>query len=660
MERLVMETLNLVTPGRQHEYVIGIDFGHGETSAAYCTLDWDRNDAQSFSWVDLDLGSNSKVIVSAICQTSDGRHFIGEKALSSTVVQNQSALRVCFKAAPQDINGEAEQLMIAYMRDVYQTICENKADLLHEGNHIVYIARPSGWHDEQTKRLYEQMALQAGIPLAGLTSESRAAFFYAKNNPNIGFQKIVDQGAVVLDLGSSTLDFTYLSEGESAIDHGYPDGASIIDRVVYDQQIVAVDEVRRFTEKYPKLKDALLYEARKIKEKAYKEPELAIRKTICLEDVYPEDSEFADTVCRIRFNPIVGSDASGQGCNINQLAEQNTQYLSRLFADMVDFRDQYIAGRPVHGVFMTGGASRMDFVVDQIMCAFGLSREQVKRDDEPSLTISRGIALLGKADAKSRSLFDIISGHKLKLRAAVTRTDFTKVLSDRIAKSVWESVFTVLDDFRTSSRDDSCNQLIERVKQQVDAWVHSQLNPLIDTCVAEVIAAHVADVQRNVEKLVENYAPGKNWTAPQFEYSVAFDNALLEKETNERFVRSITSAMEKVAETMSQSISDILWTLVGGILVGIIALVYRLFTGKWLQFADDEEERRRKSLDKEQRSKVVDGILQKQRDIRQEIRTQVIALLGGEDLNRYFSELSENYITAYVDKVIRSVKIDIE
>ena len=160
-----METLNLITPSRQHEYVIGIDFGHGETSAAYCTLDWDRNDTQSFSWVDLDLGSNSKVIVSAICQTSDGRHFIGEKALSSTVVQNQSALRVCFKAAPKDINGEAEQLMIAYMRDVYQTICENKADLLHEGNHIVYIARPSGWHDEQTKRLYEQMALQAGIPL---------------------------------------------------------------------------------------------------------------------------------------------------------------------------------------------------------------------------------------------------------------------------------------------------------------------------------------------------------------------------------------------------------------------------------------------------------------------------------------------------------------
>lgn len=357
------------------------------------------------------------------------------------------------------------------------------------------------------------------------------------------------------------------------------------------------------------------------------------------------------------------SDANGQGCNINQLAEQNAQYLSHLFADMVDFRDQYIAGRPVHGVFMTGGASRMDFVVDQIMCAFGLSREQVKRDDEPSLTISRGIALLGKADAKSRSLFDIISGHKLKLRAAVTRTDFTKELSDRIAKSVWESVFTVLDDFRTSSRDDSCNQLIEKVKLQVEMWVHSQLRPLIDTCVAEVIAAHVADVQRNVEKLVENYAPGKNWTAPHFEYSVAFDDALLGKETNERLVLSIASAMGKVAENMSQSIGKTLEVAFWTVLFGIYALVY--YGVRWVlsQFESEEDKKAkmmRKSLDKEQRRKVVDGILQKQRDIRQEIRTQVTAQLGGEDLNRYFSELSENYITVYVDKVIRSVKIDIE
>ena len=121
--------------------------------------------------------------------------------------------------------------------------------------------------------------------------------------------------------------------------------------------------------------------------------------------------------------------------------------------------------------------------------------------------------------------------------------------------------------------------------------------------------------------------------------------------------------MGKVAENMSQSIGKTLEVAFWTVLFGIYALVY--YGVRWVlsQFESEEDKKAkmmRKSLDKEQRRKVVDGILQKQRDIRQEIRTQVTAQLGGEDLNRYFSELSENYITVYVDKVIRSVKIDIE
>ena len=35
--------IKLVTPNpKLHEYVIGIDFGHGETSAAYCHLQWNK------------------------------------------------------------------------------------------------------------------------------------------------------------------------------------------------------------------------------------------------------------------------------------------------------------------------------------------------------------------------------------------------------------------------------------------------------------------------------------------------------------------------------------------------------------------------------------------------------------------------------------------
>ena len=46
----------------KHEYVIGIDFGHGETSAAYCSIGWDSTKGQLGSVKDIDFGSNTKVI----------------------------------------------------------------------------------------------------------------------------------------------------------------------------------------------------------------------------------------------------------------------------------------------------------------------------------------------------------------------------------------------------------------------------------------------------------------------------------------------------------------------------------------------------------------------------------------------------------------------
>lgn len=106
----------LIIPNRNHEYVIGIDFGHGETSAALCKLGWDAADP-GFNYIDLDLASNSKVIVLTICKTADGSYYIGEKSFSSNVITNQSALRVCFKAEPQDIDAEmrCKTLMICLL-----------------------------------------------------------------------------------------------------------------------------------------------------------------------------------------------------------------------------------------------------------------------------------------------------------------------------------------------------------------------------------------------------------------------------------------------------------------------------------------------------------------------------------------------------------------
>ena len=126
---------------KKYEYVIGIDLGHGETSAAICPFQWDTPSANLDPVKDLEMGGNRKVIPSAITILDDGTAYIGDAAFNPEVLK-KATVRVCFKQAPKDINGEAEKVMIRFMHEVYIRIRENNQALLQEGNHLVYIATP--------------------------------------------------------------------------------------------------------------------------------------------------------------------------------------------------------------------------------------------------------------------------------------------------------------------------------------------------------------------------------------------------------------------------------------------------------------------------------------------------------------------------------------
>ena len=191
---------------KRYEYIIGIDLGHGETSAALCPLQWDTPVGQLEPAKDLDMGGNKKVVPSAITILDDGTAYIGDSAFNPDVLK-KADVHVCFKKAPRDMNGEDEKLMIRFMQEVYRYIRENNSAILTDNNHLVYIATPSGW-DKMTQDLYMQMAKVAGLPIVGLTKESRAAFVRAQHDTTTGIGKNIEKGAIVFDMGSSTLDFT--------------------------------------------------------------------------------------------------------------------------------------------------------------------------------------------------------------------------------------------------------------------------------------------------------------------------------------------------------------------------------------------------------------------------------------------------------------------
>ena len=314
---------------KQYEYVIGIDLGHGETSAALCPLQWDTTKGMLDPAKDLEMGGNKKVIPSAITILENGNAYIGDAAFNPEVLK-QAKVRVCFKKAPQDINGESEQLMIRFMKEVYRRIREQNPATLTDRNHLVYIATPSGW-DESTQQLYMQMAQQAGIPIAGVTKESRAAFVRAQHDTTSGLGRNIEKGAIVFDMGSSTLDFTYMNKDlPKLIDHGYDCGASFVEKSVYAREKDREDCIQLFEKKYPDLSDYLVFETRKVKEQVYFDPTLRVKKTINFDDIV-DDEELEDERFRLVFAPG----------DLNEFLKDNG-YLQEIREAMIDYKSNHI------------------------------------------------------------------------------------------------------------------------------------------------------------------------------------------------------------------------------------------------------------------------------------------------------------------------------
>lgn len=640
--------VQLVRPDKnKHQYIIGIDFGHGETSTAICELEWNKSagtSEQKVRDIDMDRNAKKKVIVSAICKTPDGRYHIGNEAFEPDNLIEGTQLSVCFKQVPKEINGEREQLMIAYMKTVYERILSYEENL-KPGNHIVYIARPSGWVEEDTKELYRQMAIKAGIPLGGLTSESRAAIFYAMS-PHVGFAKEVSQGAIVFDLGSSTLDFTYLSDkAENPIDYGYDLGASAIEQTIYDQLILPTEGVKEFVDVYPQYVDALRFKARLIKEEAYsKDAETRTSLKFSLDQVMSDECEdiekYEDVDVKIKFKNV------GE---LNRLIEESVNYLSRMKETMIDYRDNHIHGKKVHGVFLTGGASRMNFIIPLITEVFNLSENQVKIDgDNPSLTISRGIASLGAADAATDVL---VSELEKKIPSLVNTSDLQGPLILKLAETVsnssWKAVADACNNFKKVRLNQSMEMkdLENMIKQYLDAYKEHELPHIISTTFSKYLRETSDNIRIELNKIISYYAPGREIR------SVGMGNLSTGSAIGQELNKMADSIAEICAKNTTSTISKVLWAALGVFLWGVFAVLYYAVKGVINYFRSEES--KRKDLCKK--------IEEKEEEIKRNVLEELFDKLSNNtEFTSVVSTNMEQYFNKLVKENIKSVRIPIE
>lgn len=637
----------------KHEYVIGIDFGHGETSAAYCPIGWDTPRGEMKDPIDLDFGSNKKVIPSAICITDEDKAYIGTDTFLSEVLK-KSKVNVCFKQKPLDINGEKEKLMIRYMAEVYKMICAKNPALFTSGNHLVYIATPSGW-DSTAKNLYGQMAQKAGIPIAGITSESRAAFVKAQQDVSSGLPQYIDKGAIVFDMGSSTLDFTYL-QGDCVIDYGYDCGASFVEKSIYSDKRERNGDILLFEQRYPDLVARLLFEARCAKEEVYFHPDSRLKKTVNFEDII-DDEDLEDGKIKFVFQP-------GE---LNEFLKQKG-YIGQIKQAMIDFKENHISNKPIYVAFLTGGASRMNFIKPLIEECWGLSEKQIYRDQDPSLTISRGVAELARADIRSggigntKDLLDRLTGQSDVYNL------FANSLIEKISSEVTETVAACITQFRDQAEDVSINDLEVYINENVENDMNNVCE-WAEECYQNAFEQETVELRERLEKIVSNYSQ-QTITMQKGNVSLQslpnLDMSIISEQ-----MRTISSdlmdfgLMKDIAAGIGgAAVGGAIAMLLGGPLTWLIggaAFLASVFLGDNESEEEKKQKARMKDLNKESRQKVFDHFSDNWDDITNQIFKSVqSSIMSNYHLRTTIEEQSEKIIIDYAKECLAQTRLMVE
>lgn len=380
------------------EFIIGIDFGHGETSAAFYNI---KNQKKK----DLDILPGKKVVKSAVAileQEGKETICIGDAAIENAPLAKD--FQIAFKKRPSEMNKTERNRMVAFMKGVYAEILNIHPDYKTR-QHVVYIARPSQdklWESEEDA--YLKIAEDAGLPVAGIQKESRAAYFRARTQPDSKIDTQVKNGVLIVDFGSSTIDFTYLSSKLSKpIDDGCPLGASEVENTLLKYAMDNPSDcfMPEFVKLYGNSKESnpynqMLYKFREAKERFYgnKLPMFSVSFDYGLltsSETTPIYGFGGITIPKDKINTILGQN------NPNG-------YIWKVKEAVKSFKENKLKDNKVTCVYLTGGASRMDFVRQIFMDTFNLDEAHCPSDDEPSVIVSEGVAHLSYADIKTKNI----------------------------------------------------------------------------------------------------------------------------------------------------------------------------------------------------------------------------------------------------------------
>jgi len=302
---------------------------------------------------------------------------------------------------------EHQRIVKRFVRK-YLNILEESGQIRGSDRTLFVVGSPSGWSNAE-RASYADILRQAGMQRVSVEKESRAAFLHLKESRTSGVDaERLMQNVLIIDIGSSTTDFTIVNrmEARPIADFGLGLGAGLIEEMIFERTLLRMKaenpgDLRRIEDifqKFPHFKRQCLITCREGKEKYFSIPELYKSAD------QPVDCSFKFRTIKppIEFEPCIHREEMEKILTLPIKALNGQSWKDTFRAALEHARNKMDAAGP-ELVVLTGGASRMDVVL--LLCSQVFSSAgKIIRGQEPEFTIARGLARIGRTDILSDEL----------------------------------------------------------------------------------------------------------------------------------------------------------------------------------------------------------------------------------------------------------------
>lgn len=664
-----------IEPNKEkHQYLIGIDFGHGETSADICKILWDdtyetvsTNPPES---IEIFSGNKGTQVESVLLEDKTDpikiKYHIGKAAVrkyqklcqGAGSDDNTNYLYQYFKKMPSEMTAKDREIMKAFMMEIYKQIRKQREELNDE-NHLVYIACPSNtnkWSDNELIN-YSQIASEAGLPIVklddsniGIIRESRAAFIKARLDPQS--KASIKEGVLLIDFGSSTIDFTYYSTHiDKPIDDGdYENGASQVEKTIFKYIKENYYVVKEVTEKDISAENIITFSIRE-----------------CKEDFYAYNYEDFDVTIPLNLITLGERNDIKVSLSNDEINEILGKYVSNIRKAFKKFYDDYLNDKPIKLIYLAGGASRMGFIKNIAREVFNY-KDPFYKDNNPSLTISHGIALAGRADLRTWAMYNKLINSDEIINANIADPTID-LASKNIAKFILDEIAKVYDEFIKSENIKTIKSLGNSITEKLSTLSYNDYineaykDTLIDTTNLSIIP--------NLNELTKEYFP--EFTIPFINSNSNFTISI-ENNHSLAIKKMMEDCMQKITEGVIEGLSKIIWNIVSGALViigGIIVNLFKLLRS-WLTssktsyydigkaidkitigFNDNDTQ-----LDKEQKKKIIESFNKNRSSYETQMINEIKSKLSNN--NEFKSQLNNigiDDIKSYIKEQIHKARL---